>query len=72
MTDAFWSIYGKQISLDVESTLKLMHRLKFPFADAYLIVKTSGRVVQQRAKGFSAWKHHRSPKDITQHTEILL
>lgn len=48
MTDAFWSIYGKQIVLDVESTLKSKHRLWF----LLLIVKNSGRVVKQRARGF--------------------
>lgn len=72
MTDAFWSVYGNQIVLDVESTLKLKHRLRLPFADSYLTVKNSGRVVKQRAKGFNAWKHQSSPKDISQHAEILL
>lgn len=72
MTDAFWSVYGKQIALDVESTLKSKHRLRFPFADSYLTVKNSGRGVKQRAEGSSAWKHRSSPEDISQHTEILL
>jgi len=71
MTDAFWSVYGK-IMLDVESTLKSKHGLRFPFADSYLIVKNSGRVVKRKAKGFNARKHCSSPKDISQHTEILL
>lgn len=54
VTATFWRVYGKQIMLAAESTLKSKHRLQFPLADSYLIVKNSGRVVKWRAKGFNA------------------
>lgn len=38
---------GKHIALAAESTLKSKHGLRFPFADPYLIVKNSGRVVKE-------------------------
>lgn len=70
MTDAFWSVYGKQIAMDVESTLKAKRRLRFPFADSYLIAKRSGRVVKLGAVGHNAWEHPSSPEDTSQHTDI--
>lgn len=39
VTATFWRVYGKQIVLAAESTLKSKHRLQFPFADSYLIVE---------------------------------
>lgn len=42
---------GNRIALAAESALKSEHGLRFPFADSYLIVKNSGRVVKERAEG---------------------
>lgn len=58
------------VLLSTESTLKVKHRPRFSFADA--IVANSVRTVGQGAKCSNAWEHHSSPKDISEHTEVLL